>query len=100
MTKGYQGATLLQRLGTSLYRILSTIALACLIGIPLGVLMGVSESSRALLNLLTRAHVVDMGIRRFCTARRTSSATIATAGPHELLVALKRCTSIRMRFAR
>jgi ABC-type methionine transport system permease subunit len=66
MTKGYQGATLLQRLGTSLYRILSAIALACLIGIPLGVLVGVSESSRALLNLLTRAHVVDMGIRRFC----------------------------------
>ncbi|TPQ33670.1 taurine ABC transporter permease [Bradyrhizobium guangdongense] len=52
MTKGYQGATLLQHLGASLYRILVAFALACLIGIPLGVLMGVSRSSRALLNPL------------------------------------------------
>lgn len=52
MTKGYQGATLLQHLGASLYRILVAFALACLVGIPLGVLMGVSRSSRALLNPL------------------------------------------------
>ena len=52
MTKGYQGATLLQHLGASLYRILVAFALACLIGIPLGVLMGVSRSARALLNPL------------------------------------------------
>jgi taurine transport system permease protein len=52
MTKGYQGATLLEHVGTSLYRILIAFVLACLIGIPLGVLMGVSRSSRALLNPL------------------------------------------------
>jgi taurine transport system permease protein len=52
MTKGYQGATLLQHLGASLYRILTAFALACLIGIPLGVLMGVSRNARALLNPL------------------------------------------------
>lgn len=52
MTKGYQGATLLQHLGASLYRILVAFALACLIGIPLGVLMGVSRNARALLNPL------------------------------------------------
>jgi taurine transport system permease protein len=52
MTKGYQGATLLQHLGASLYRILTAFALACLVGIPLGVLMGVSRNARALLNPL------------------------------------------------
>ena len=52
MTKGYQGATLLQHLGASLYRILVAFTLACLIGIPLGVLMGVSRNARALLNPL------------------------------------------------
>jgi len=52
MTKGYQGATLLQHLGASLYRILTAFTLACLIGIPLGVLMGVSRNARALLNPL------------------------------------------------
>src|SRR5512142_466485 len=52
MTKGYQGATLLQHLGASLYRILTAFALACLVGIPLGVLMGVSKNARALLNPL------------------------------------------------
>jgi taurine transport system permease protein len=51
-TKGYQGATLLQHIGTSLYRILTAFALACIIGIPLGVLMGVSRDARALLNPL------------------------------------------------
>jgi taurine transport system permease protein len=52
MTKGYQGATLLQHVGTSLYRILTAFALACVVGIPLGVLMGVSRDARALLNPL------------------------------------------------
>ena len=52
MTKGYQGATLLQHLGASLYRILTAFTLACLVGIPLGVLMGVSRNARALLNPL------------------------------------------------
>ncbi len=52
MTKGYQGATLLQHVGTSLFRILAAFALACVIGIPLGVLMGVSRDARALLNPL------------------------------------------------
>ncbi|WP_369721711.1 ABC transporter permease [Bradyrhizobium sp. LLZ17] len=52
MTKGYQGATLLQHLGASLYRILTAFALACIVGIPLGVLMGVSRNARALLNPL------------------------------------------------
>jgi taurine transport system permease protein len=52
MTKGYQGSTLLVHIGTSLYRILVAFALACLVGIPLGVLMGVSRDARALLNPL------------------------------------------------
>jgi taurine transport system permease protein len=52
MTKGYQGATLIQHVGTSLFRILAAFALACVIGIPLGVLMGVSRDARALLNPL------------------------------------------------
>jgi len=52
MTKGYQGATLIQHIGTSLFRILAAFALACVIGIPLGVLMGVSRDARALLNPL------------------------------------------------
>ena len=52
MTKGYQGATLLQHVGASLYRILTAFALACLVGIPLGVLMGVSRDARSLFNPL------------------------------------------------
>jgi taurine transport system permease protein len=51
-TKGYQGSTLIEHIGTSLYRILTAFALACLVGIPLGVLMGVSRDARALLNPL------------------------------------------------
>lgn len=51
-TKGYQGATLLQHVGASLYRILTAFALACLVGIPLGVLMGVSRDARSLFNPL------------------------------------------------
>jgi len=52
MTKGYQGSTLIEHVGTSLYRILSAFALACLVGIPLGIVMGVSRYARALLNPL------------------------------------------------
>ena len=52
LTKGYQGSTLLEHVGTSLYRILASFALACLAGIPLGILMGVSRDARALLNPL------------------------------------------------
>jgi taurine transport system permease protein len=52
MTRGYQGATLLQHLGASLTRILTAFALACIVGVPLGVLMGVSRNARALLNPL------------------------------------------------
>lgn len=49
-TEGYQGSTLIEHLGASLYRILVAFGLACLIGIPLGVLMGTSETARALLS--------------------------------------------------
>ena len=34
--EGYQGSTLIEHVGTSLYRILAAFLLACLIGIPLG----------------------------------------------------------------
>jgi taurine transport system permease protein len=49
-TRGYQGSTLLVHVGASLYRVLTAFFLACLVGIPLGVLMGVSRDARALLN--------------------------------------------------
>jgi taurine transport system permease protein len=52
LTKGYQGSTLLVHIGASLYRVLVAFALACLVGIPLGVLMGVSRDARALLSPL------------------------------------------------
>ena len=52
LTKGYQGSTLLVHIGASLYRVLAAFALACLVGIPLGVLMGVSRDARALLSPL------------------------------------------------
>jgi len=52
MTKGYQGATLLQHVSASLYRILTAFVLACLVGIPLGVLMGVSRDARSIFNPL------------------------------------------------
>ena len=52
LTKGYQGSTLIEHVGTSLYRILVAFALACVAGIPLGVLMGVSRHARAILNPL------------------------------------------------
>lgn len=48
--KGYQGSTLLEHVGTSLYRILAGFGLACLTGIPLGIAMGVSKSAKAIFN--------------------------------------------------
>ncbi|MEO9457386.1 MAG: ABC transporter permease [Lentilitoribacter sp.] len=51
-TKGYQGSTLLEHVGYSLWRILVAFAIACIIGIPLGILMGASKDAAALLNPL------------------------------------------------
>ena len=52
LTAGYQGSTLVEHLAASLSRILIAFGLACLVGIPLGILMGVSRSANALLNPL------------------------------------------------
>ena len=49
-TKGYQGATLFEHVMTSLYRILAGFGLACVVGIPLGIAMGVSRSANAVFN--------------------------------------------------
>ncbi len=49
---GYQGATLLEHLLTSLGRILSGFGLACAAGIPLGIVMGLSRNAEAALNPL------------------------------------------------
>jgi taurine transport system permease protein len=49
---GYQGATLLEHLATSLARILTGFGLACIVGIPLGIVMGLSVNARAALNPL------------------------------------------------
>lgn len=51
-TKGYQGSTLLEHVGVSLWRILVAFAAATVIGIPLGILMGSSRNAAALLNPL------------------------------------------------
>ena len=51
-TKGYQGSTLIKHVGTSLYRILAGFGLACLVGIPLGIAMGVSRYANAVFNPL------------------------------------------------
>jgi len=48
--KGYQGSTLLEHVSISLWRILMAFALACLIGIPLGILMGASRDAAAIFN--------------------------------------------------
>ena len=48
--KGYQGHTLLEHVLTSLYRILFGFGLACIIGIPLGIAMGVSKTIKAVFN--------------------------------------------------
>ncbi|GAA3964679.1 ABC transporter permease [Allohahella marinimesophila] len=47
---GYQGSTLDEHLLTSLARIMSGFGLACIVGIPLGVVMGISARARATLN--------------------------------------------------
>jgi taurine transport system permease protein len=44
---GYQGSNLVEHVGTSLYRILSGFGLACLVGIPLGIAMGMSRAVNA-----------------------------------------------------
>lgn len=49
-TEGYQGSTLLEHIATSLYRILVAFSLACLVGIPLGVLMGTSLAANRIFN--------------------------------------------------
>ncbi len=49
-TEGYQGSTLLEHVATSLYRILSGFGLACLLGIPLGISMGMSKRVHAIFN--------------------------------------------------
>lgn len=49
-TKGYQGSTLWEHVGVSLYRILVSFFLACLVGIPLGILMGFSRDAKAFFN--------------------------------------------------
>lgn len=47
---GYQGSTLLEHVGTSLYRILVAFLFACLVGIPLGIAMGISRTTHAIFN--------------------------------------------------
>ena len=42
LVQGYQGSTLTEHILTSLYRILVAFVLACAVGIPLGILMGMS----------------------------------------------------------
>ena len=51
-TEGYQGNTLFVHVFTSVNRILAAFIMACIIGIPMGVLMGASKIARALLNPL------------------------------------------------
>jgi len=49
---GYQGSTLATHVLTSLLRILVAFFLSCLVGIPLGILMGASKTARSFLNPL------------------------------------------------
>lgn len=49
-TVGYQGSTLIEHIATSLYRILTAFAGACLVGIPLGVMMGTSRNAHRVFN--------------------------------------------------
>ena len=51
-TSGYQGSTLLEHVGVSLWRILVAFLIACVIGIPMGILMGTSRDAAAILNPL------------------------------------------------
>lgn len=46
-TVGYQGSLLHEHLIASLYRVLAGYALACLVGIPLGIVMGLSRDVKA-----------------------------------------------------
>ncbi len=48
--RGYQGNTLQVHVGISLLRILAAFAAAVILGVPLGILMGLSKDARALLN--------------------------------------------------
>ena len=48
--KGYQGSTLLEHVGVSLWRILVAFLIACIIGIPMGILMGASKDAASILN--------------------------------------------------
>lgn len=48
--KGYQGNTLQAHVGVSLLRILAAFFAAMIVGIPLGILMGLSRDARAILN--------------------------------------------------
>ena len=50
LLKGYQGSTLIEHVGVSLWRILVAFAIACVIGIPLGILMGASKDAASILN--------------------------------------------------
>ena len=50
VNRGYQGNTLQAHVGVSLLRILAAFVAAVLIGVPLGILMGLSRDARALLN--------------------------------------------------
>ena len=49
---GYQGSTLFTHVMTSLSRILVAFFLSCIIGIPMGILMGASQVARSFLNPL------------------------------------------------
>jgi taurine transport system permease protein len=48
--EGYQGSTLVEHVATSLYRILAAFLLACLVGVPLGIFMGISKTINAMFN--------------------------------------------------
>lgn len=50
IVSGYQGSTLQEHVGVSLLRILTAFAAAVVVGVPLGILMGVSKDARAFLN--------------------------------------------------
>lgn len=50
VVKGYQGNTLQVHVGISLARILTAFAAAILVGVPLGIMMGLSRDARAVLN--------------------------------------------------
>ena len=49
---GYQGSTLITHVLTSLSRIVVAFLLSCIVGIPLGILMGASKTARSFLNPL------------------------------------------------